>query len=334
MSFSVSGTGFGTGQGNAGCSFCDPNVVSCTATSAGICKGGYASIDNGVTCVACEAGKFKVAAGNNVEDCVLCHSGTYAAVAATTCTSCPADKYSENGASVCSDEIAMVTVTVVQEITTSTLASDFLDVTFDAMMKFKAGVANGLAIPGLTYDMIKIKNAVNTARRHRRALTNTHLVVTYVLNILKQYNPSTQNAIFNAFLANINTKLASSAYSTALMNSLNTASTTSGSMVVNGITTTVLTSQNLVSTNLTPTAAPTAAPTTAPTTNEIIPGLSNTGFGVIFGILGFVIVMAAGWYWYRIKGNTRSGDFKQVSQQSNSSVNDDSSLEFSVVMKE
>jgi hypothetical protein len=99
------------------CVECDPNAVGCTATSAVVCKAGYGSSDNGVTCTACGANTYKSVVG--ITECsaaapvsaptaaptagfngpVQCGAGLYVKnknTAHDSCAACPAGKFNSD----------------------------------------------------------------------------------------------------------------------------------------------------------------------------------------------------------------------------------------------
>jgi hypothetical protein len=76
------------------CTACGANAQAPAASGSPsdcICKPGYTG-ENGGTCIACVAGKYKLAAGNAV--CTSCLAGQYStivAAATNTCAGCPAN---------------------------------------------------------------------------------------------------------------------------------------------------------------------------------------------------------------------------------------------------
>ncbi len=81
------------------CAECDSNAVGCTATSAGVCKAGYGSSDNGVTCNTCGTNTYKTVVGNSA--CTVRETPVSAPSAAPTAGSrgpvrCGAGMYVKN----------------------------------------------------------------------------------------------------------------------------------------------------------------------------------------------------------------------------------------------
>jgi len=107
--FSGANPGYASTEGQTSCTPCDAHASNCSPTYRGTCNAGYTG-STASTCAACEAGKFKAAAGNDVE-CTLCTEGyttaggTFTgAVAQSECTSCAAGYFgaSVGGTSGCS----------------------------------------------------------------------------------------------------------------------------------------------------------------------------------------------------------------------------------------
>lgn len=83
---------------NSTCFSCGPNAVSVAGSSSCSCMVGYES--NGVSCLACPAGRVKANIGNDTV-CVNCLANQYSLPASSTCLQCGANTVSAAGSSFC-----------------------------------------------------------------------------------------------------------------------------------------------------------------------------------------------------------------------------------------
>jgi hypothetical protein len=180
---------------------------------------------------------------------------------------------------------------VKQKLTTEIQPDDFWK-SEEQQNAFKTGVANGLTTPNLevTPAMIFIKEVKGNARRIRRGLASTELLISYTITIEREDNGTEAGAAAQkkSVLKTINASLNDAAYITKLSTEL-----TKANMTANPIKPEAVNDSDIKVVALNPTAAPTPAPGLAPAkeaSKGIIPGLSNGVFGAIVGVGALAIL--------------------------------------------
>jgi hypothetical protein len=223
-------------------------------------------------------------------------TGTFASPGAMSCTTCATGKYSADMAASCSDALAQVTATITHTLSSNQATFDAADFAAgtDAETKFKEGVVAGLGIPTLLPSMVQIVSAVISSRRARRALSNGYAVITCVVTMSRQYNPSTQIADMAALLADLNNAISSSQYTASIVNAMSTAKKADLVTLLNvaSVVPQPLTTSSIAAIDTTPTASPTPSPTFK-STQSLIPGISDANFGIVVGIAVLAALLGA-----------------------------------------